>query len=154
MSGFPVSNVVTAFANLGSNTGEAIRIDFDAVFNPPSSGGAPAWSVEGFNIRITITVPQGRPLPNSFSAEIWPSTGGSLGPINVASIGGQVYSGAYPQNSTILLRTGGDGSNGNYLQYHGFTAQGGPDLIDPWNGTNRFQTNLYFACGFPFQPPV
>jgi hypothetical protein len=60
---------VTAVANLASQTGETIRIDFESKYSPPS-GGSSAWNIVARNIKVTLTVPEDRPLPTSFQAQL------------------------------------------------------------------------------------
>src|SRR3954453_15690799 len=132
-------------ANLTSQTGETIRIDFLAVYSPPTPGSS-AWSVRARNIQITLTVPQNRPLPTWFLAQLFPGTSDSDQAVILQNPGGRVYSGAVPYD--IMIRSGNMGLSQGYDQMHEFTPRGAGSLIDPINGTSRFETNLFFATPF------
>jgi hypothetical protein len=137
--------VPNGFANLTSQTGETIRIDFSAVYSPPTPGSS-AWSVSARNIQITLTVPQNRPLPAWFLAQLFPGASGSDQAVILQNPGGRVYSGTVPYD--IMIRSGNMGLSQGYDQMHEFTPRGVSSLIDPMNGTPRFQTNLFFATPF------
>jgi len=132
-------------ANLTSQTGEMIRIDFSALYSPPTPGSS-AWTVHARNIQITLTVPQDRPLPTWFLAQLFPGASGSDQAVILQNPGGRVYSGAAPYD--IVIRSGSAGLSQGYDQMYEFTPRGGSSLIDPINGSSLFQTNLFFATPF------
>jgi hypothetical protein len=141
------NGIVAGLANLTSQTGETIQIGFSAVYSPPTAGSS-AWNVNARNISFTLTVPVNRPLPTWFMAQLF--GGGSAQAVILQSAGGPVYSGTAPNN--ILIRSGSMGMSYDYVQMHEFTPQGAGSLIDPINGTSRFQTNLFFATSFATTP--
>jgi hypothetical protein len=122
-----------------------MQISFSAVYSPPTPGSS-AWSVSAQNIQVKLTVPQGGLLPPSFTAQLIPSSGGNPQTITLQNSGGRVYTGTM-QNS-VLIRSGSMGLSHGYDQFHEFTPQNASSLIDPINGTPRFQTNLFFAAPF------
>ena len=93
-------------ANLTSQTGETIRIDFLAVYLPPTPGSS-AWEVRARNMQITLTVPQDRPLPTWFLAQLFPGASDSDQAVILQNPGGRVYSGTVPYD--IVIRSGSEG---------------------------------------------
>src|SRR5262245_11304122 len=56
-------------ARLAAETHESITITFEPVYSPATTGSS-AWSIIAKNIRLTLTVPTERPLPNSVLARM------------------------------------------------------------------------------------
>jgi len=141
-------------ASLTSRTGEQIAIDFAAAYSGGTPGGGAVWDIRLVGaITITITIPNGRPLPDAFCVIV--SDFGSA----IFERGGSAYRGrivyANP-GETFLIRTASMGLQYDRYQSYtflpvGLNSQGG-SLIDPVNGTARFQTNLYYGTPFPSTP--
>jgi hypothetical protein len=144
------NGIVGGVSNLTSQTGETIRIDFEARYSGPSQGSA-AWNIDVRNIRITLVVPGNQPLPAQVTAQLFPDGSGSQ-TVTLVSTAVRVYSGAVPNG--FLIRAGDMGLSYDYHQYHEFTplGAGGGSLVDPMNGTPRFQTNFFYATPFATAP--
>jgi hypothetical protein len=104
-------------ANLASQTGETIRIDFSAQYSPPTPGSS-AWSVRARNIQLTVTVPQNLPMQFWFMAQLFPGAAGSPQAVILQNTAGRVYSGAAPKD--IIIRSGSMGMSHDYTQMHEF----------------------------------
>jgi hypothetical protein len=140
----------TGTANLASLTGETIRIDFSAQYSPPS-GDSSAWSIRARNVHFTLTVPQDRSMPTLFIAQLFPGAGGNPQAVILQNTAAGVYCGTAPND--FIIRSGNMGMSQDYTQTHEFTPQCAGSLIDPMNGTPRFQTNLFFATPFATTDP-
>ena len=144
-------------ANLASRTGETIQISFSTESQGPSPGSA-NWSLLAQNIQITVRVPDGRPLPPWFMAQVFSRHAGSVDFGNAQAIilqnpGGREYSGT--ASKEVIIGSGPSLKPYDYDQRYEFTPEGSGSagsLIDPVNGTTRFQTNLYLATDYPTDP--
>ncbi len=89
-------------------------------------------------------------MPFWFMAQLFPGAGGSPQAVILQNTAGRVYFGTAPND--IMIRSGNMGMSQDYTQTHEFTPQAAGSLIDPMNGTPRFQTNLFLATPFATTP--
>jgi hypothetical protein len=146
---------VPGLARLASRTGETIEITCSAVFRADAGGGSSNWRITAEGLRVTLTVPpSGRTLPSFIIAQMFTTVGAGqsiqfIGETMLQNPGGRSYSGTFP---ALIIRSGGSGQSADYVQRFEFTPHCAGSLVDPVNGTARFQTNLFFATRFATTP--
>lgn len=136
--------------NLQSAEGALIRIDFTATYLGATPGSS-YWEMVASNFRCRVEMPTPSPgswQPNSIH---WYVTDTIIDMVmGQTPLGSNVYSQPLPFNTQIVIRSG----NGSvprvddYRQYHRFLRNSSSPLYDPMNGTDRFQTNMFFATPF------
>lgn len=160
-----MANSVPGVANLATQTGETMRIEFSADYSGATPGSS-SWSIVANEVRITVTVPPGLPKPAWFLGQLLGQTKERGGRVLVDQCvllqeAGGVFSGTAAYG--VLIRSGQDGLDTSYDQLFEFTPAGGGfgvqtiafvtdhaggSLQDPINGTRHFQTNLFFATPY------
>jgi len=93
----------TGIANLASQTGETIWIDFSAPYSPATPGSS-AWSVRARNIQFTVTVPHNLPMPFWFMAQLFPSAGLLMAGGAAGAIAGTRLNALLSQRKDVLGR--------------------------------------------------
>jgi hypothetical protein len=156
----------TSVARLAAQTRESITITFEPAYRPATPGSS-AWSIVAKNIRVVLTVPTERTLPNWVLARMLARTS-DPNPytlvdqyIVLQAATGRDFSGEALFPLTIEMAS--SGQTQSYKQRFEFSSFYGPNnqdavmfeldnkyetLIDPINGTPRFQVNLFEASLF------
>jgi hypothetical protein len=152
-------------ARLAAETHESITITFEPIYRPTTPGSS-AWSIIAKNIRLTLTVPTERPLPNSVLARMLASTSDPSPALIDQYIVLQVATGRDFTGQAILpliIEAGSSGQVQSFKQRFEFASfygssnqdavmfepnQNTNTLIDPINHTPRFQVNMFEASPY------
>jgi hypothetical protein len=144
-----------ATANLKSVTGESVEIHFSVdpyvrgtnFIATPGSGGA--RSTKATDIQVSLVVPPDRPLPDHvlFKLQAEPEEGPDREfPVTLEPTGERTYSGRLDRR--LIIMSGGHGriaSRQQVVEIVLMRSGHEEDLVDPMNGTPRFQINLELA---------
>jgi hypothetical protein len=156
----------TSVARLAAQTHELITITFEPAYRPATPGSS-AWSIIAKNIRLRLTVPTERPLPNWVLARMlaWTCDPSPYALIDqyivLQAATGRDFSGEafFP----LTIEAGSSGQVQSYKQrfefssFYGFSDQNAvmfeldrntETLIDPINATPRFQVNMFEASPY------
>jgi hypothetical protein len=164
----PLQSTKPGRANLTSATGETIEIDFTAHYTGPAAGSS-AWSIVAENIRLKVTVPQGRTLPDWILGRVLAQTanGSYRDLIEQCMLVDRSSDRGYlgEADNALLIRAADSGIEVSFRQLFAFAfafgAGGfglytvasledhpGHSLVDPINRSIRFQTDLFFATPY------
>jgi hypothetical protein len=156
-----------SIARLAAETHESITITFEPTYRPATPGSS-AWSIIAKNIRVTLSVPAERPLPNWVLARMLARTSDPYALIDeyivlqIAKDRGFSGTASFP----LTIETGSSGQAQSYNQrfefvsFYGFSnlsfddavmferAGNAESLIDPINHTPLFQVSMFEASPY------
>jgi hypothetical protein len=136
-------------ARLKARTGESFEIRF-ATFWSGTPGGGGVASTKATDIRISLIVPPDHPLPDSVLVKLHAEDiFGAYREFHVTlePSGEQSYSGQLDDQLVIVTTSPGHApqSKEQRIEVLLIRGAGSESLIDPVNGTQRFQVNLDWA---------
>ena len=136
-------------ARLKARTGESVTIRFATYWSGTPGGGGVA-STKATDIRIALSVPRDRPLPDSGLVKVHAEDiSGAYREFHVTlePSGEHSYAGHLDDQLVIVTTSPGHAPQSKEQRIEILLIRGASSesLIDPVNGTHRFQVNLDWA---------